>query len=145
MARVTFILGLAGSGKSYLAKAIVASSGAKVFEGTEGGQRDLLLPALIHHLKGGGDCVVEEIAYCVAEFREKIASYIEASVSGVEIEWICYENNLESANWNVVNRANKSAVAEHMEINRQYHPLYTYPQLSKVVRITRVAKRRTDK
>ena len=97
---------------------------------------------MIQYLKKSKDCVIEEIAYCRANYRERITAYIRSLVPDAEIEWICYENDLESANWNVSNRTNKSAIDEHLAINKRYHSLYTYPKAKMVVPITRVPARK---
>jgi len=138
VAKVTFLLGLAGSGKSFLADKLQRETGAQKFEGTEGNEKQTLLAAMVQHLKGGGSCTVEEIAYCHSRAREEIVAYLYNQVAGLEIEWICFENDVEGSNWNVERRKNKGYIDEHLAINRCWHNLYTYPADAKIIRITRI-------
>jgi hypothetical protein len=139
--RVTFILGLAGSGKTYLAEKLAKDTGATFFEGTEG-QRTTK-ESMLQHLANGGNCIVEEIAYCLPSGREAVVSELCAAVPNIEIEWICFENNLESANWNVTHRHNKGDVPGHLRINQCYHELYIYPSGAKPIPIVRINERKT--
>lgn len=136
MAKITFLLGLAGSGKSFLAEQLKKETGAEFFEGTEGDPTKK--QQMLQHLTNGGSCVVEEIAYCLPSGREAIVSTICSLVSDIEIEWICFENDLESANWNVRHRNNKKDVPGHLRINQCYHGLYIYPGGAKVIPIVRI-------
>lgn len=132
------MLGLAGSGKTHHAENIAAATGAAYLEGTEGDRRDSLLAALSHHLRNGTDCVVEEIAYCSSQFRERIELLLRAQVPDVAITWICLENDLESANWNVQHRTNKGDVPGHLAINAYWHSRYSYPAGAPIIPITRI-------
>lgn len=139
MAKVTFLLGLAGSGKTHRAEELKKETGAEVFEGTEGERKDELLRAMVQRLNAGESCIVEEIAYCLPSRREAIVATLCSQVSNIEIEWICFENDLESANWNVCHREHKrDAVQGHLHINQCYHGLYIYPSGAKVIPIVRV-------
>lgn len=135
MAKVTFILGLAGSGKTHLVKQITATTGAKAFDGVV---HNKLLPTIIQRLRDGKDCIVEEIAYCYAPNRDRMETELRSQVPDVKIEWICFENDLENANWNVTHRTNKRDVAGHLAINRDWHRVYTCPDGAKMIAITRI-------
>jgi adenosyl cobinamide kinase/adenosyl cobinamide phosphate guanylyltransferase len=144
VAKVTFFLGLAGSGKSHCAEELKAQTGAEIFEGTEGEKKEELLRAMVQQLNDGKNCIVEEIAYCLPSRREAIVATLCRWVPNIEIEWICFENDLESANWNVRNRKHKSdAVQSHLHINQCYHGLYIYPGGAKVKPITRTNENKT--
>lgn len=144
VAKVTFLLGLAGSGKSHRAEELKAQTGAEIFEGTEGEKKEELLRAMVQQLKDGKNCIVEEIAYCLPSRREAIVATLCSLVPSVEIEWICFENDLESANWNVRHRKHKrDAVQGHLHINQCYHGLYIYPGGTKVIPITRTDENKT--
>lgn len=123
MTTVTFILGLSGSGKTWLADRIDAA--AKFDEGflNDQTQHD----ALIAVLRSGTDCVVVEIAYCREEARKQIVSEITKAVPNVKINWLCIENNLDRANKNCRQRTNKGDPEGHVKINLGVSPSYTYP------------------
>lgn len=144
MAKVTFLLGLAGSGKTHRGEVLRGETGAEIFEGTEGEKKDALLRVMVQRLIEGKNCIVEEIAYCLPSRREAIVATLCSLVPNVEIEWICFENDLESANWNVRHRKHKMhAVQGHLHINECYHRLYIYPGGVKVIPITRADENKT--
>lgn len=138
MAKVTFFLGLAGSGKSYHAMELNEKTGAELIEGTEGDEKEKKLLTMEKLLNEGKNCIVEEIAYCLPSRRESIVATLCSYVPDIEIEWICFENDLESANWNVRHRKHKcDAVPGHLHINQCYHGLYIYPGGAKIIPITK--------
>jgi cytidylate kinase len=143
MAKLTFVIGLCGSGKSYLSEKLAESTGVRLFEGlVEKQQVDL--PELLHALKNGLDCVVEEISFCIPENRESIVQIVQREVPDAEIEWICFKNDLDAANWNVMHRTNKTEPDRHKEINERVHRGYIYPEGCKPIPITRVPKNSTS-
>ena len=110
-------------------------SGAKVFENIlEDGSS---LVVLIECLKEGNDCLIDEVRFCLPSYRDEIVQQL-SQVPGVEINWICYENDLESANWNVIHRKDKEDPAGHLEINLRLHPHYEYPADAKIIPIQRI-------
>jgi hypothetical protein len=135
MAKVTFILGLSGSGKTYLAQKMRTETGAKLFENILEDGSSLVL--LIECLKKGNHCIVDEVRFCLPSYRDPIVQQL-SQVPGVEINWICYENDLESANWNVIHRKDKEDPAGHLEINLRVHPHYEYPRDAKIIPIQRI-------
>ena len=108
-----------------------------VFEGIAAPESRELLQCMLECLRRGSYCVVEEIAFCINECRESISALLRVEVPGVEVEWMCFENDIDSANWNVRNRTNKGSAEGHTAINREYHPRYTYPPGAKVEPIVR--------
>ena len=135
MAKVTFLLGLCGSGKSYYARCLKLEHPEKeIFQ-------DLIhenaIPRLIQSLSNGTDCIVEEFRYCFQGERDQIVQRL-SSIVGIEIEWFCLENDLESANWNVQHRDDARNIAEHIDLNCRISPVYEYPAGAKIIPITRV-------
>ena len=123
MATATFILGLCGAGKSWLADRIIADT--KFDEGflCDSAQH----AALIKALRSGQTCVVIEIAYCKEDARLQIVQEITEAVPNVTINWLCIENDLSRANKNCRERMNKLDPDGHIEINKRISPVYTYP------------------
>lgn len=90
------------------------------------------------------DCIVEEIAYCCPQSRHTIVKALRSQIPEVDIEWICFENDLEGANWNVQHRddSGKQDIQGHIDINRKYHRVYTYPHGATIRPIMRVNQSR---
>ena len=87
MPTATFILGLCGSGKSWHADRIAAD--VKFHEGFWLPDRQQAnVAAVLGTLRGGGDVVVTEIAFCAASEREKIISLLGA-VPHAGLRWVC--------------------------------------------------------
>jgi hypothetical protein len=138
--KLTFVIGLCGSGKTYHSEQLAKETGAELFEGlVEKQQTDL--PRLLQCLKDGKDCVVEEISFCRPDNREFITRLLSQKVPDAQIEWICIENDLEAANWNVTHRTNKGEADRHMEINGRVHQQYSYPDDCTLLPITRIRPR----
>lgn len=135
MAKITFILGLSGSGKTYLSERLKDETGAAVF--TNLLADDSGLNALIKSLRDGQDCIVDEVRFCLPDYREQILKSL-SQITGLVMRWICYENNLETANWNVIHRTNKGDPEGHLDLNLRLHPHYTYPASAEIVPILRI-------
>ena len=135
MAKVTFILGLCGSGKTSLAQQLKKETGAQVFENllSDGGS----LPALLACLREGRDCIVDEVRLCLPMYRDGIVQHL-SRITDLETHWICYENDLESANWNVIHRKDKGDPEGHLDINLRLHPNYEYPSNAEIIPIQRI-------
>src|SRR5262245_4214667 len=87
MAKVTFIIGLCGSGKTHLAEELQQATGAELFDDfVERLATDL--PALLRCLREGRDCIVQEIGFCFAEEREVIDRTLRCQVPDLGIEWV---------------------------------------------------------
>ena len=135
MAKVTFILGLSGSGKTYLSERLKRETGSQVF--TDLLSDDSRLAALIERLRAGQDCIVDEVRFCLPTYREQIVQSL-AQIADLDIHWICYENDLDKANWNVIHRTNKGDPEGHLDINLRLHPHYTYPAHAEIIPIQRI-------
>ena len=135
MAQVTFILGLCGSGKSHLAEQLKKETGAEIFENILADASSL--PALIECLRSGRDCIVDEVRFCLPAYRSQILEYL-SQLTNISLHWICYENDLESANWNVIHRKNKADPEGHLDINLRLHPHYEYPANAEIIPIQRI-------
>ncbi len=142
MAKITFFLGLAGSGKTWQAKRLEEETGAERFEGILGKENPEALPRIIQLLKAGRSCSIEEIQFCRPQWREWIEARLRSQAPDVEIEWYCFENDLEKANWNVENRPDKGNILELHYWNEQWHDLYEYPKGVEPTPIYRIPKRR---
>jgi hypothetical protein len=138
MPKVTFLLGLAGSGKSHLAKELKRTTNAEVLEGVLGEHNPLGINELVVRLLEGKDCVVEEISLCFSEKRDRVVHHLQLSVPAIEIEWICFANNFQDAEWNIRHRKNKADIENHLFINKQVSPRYSYPEGAKIREIWRV-------
>jgi hypothetical protein len=138
MPTVTVIVGLAGSGKSTRADELVDQAKAagkalvkideQLWSRKYSEKRDLL----VRELRADNDCVVAEIAFCCRYDREDFIGWIESAVPGVEIRWICIENNREKANRNCRNRPER-APEDHVRMNDAVSPRYDCPEGAKVV------------
>jgi hypothetical protein len=135
MAKITFILGLSGSGKTYLSERLKKETGAEVFTNLLADESGLT--ALIESLREGKDCIVDEVRFCLPAYREQILQSL-SQITSLDMRWICYENDLETANWNVIHRTNKADPEGHLNINLRLHPHYTYPANAKIVPIQRI-------
>ena len=76
--------------------------------------------------------IVVEAAYCRATAREWIAAWIAREASGTTIEWICFENDLTTANENCRKRTDKGHADGHVDINNRLSPDYTYPAQAQI-------------
>lgn len=137
MAKVTLVIGLCGSGKTYLSEQLAQQTGAELFESLVE-QQVVEVPRLLESLKAGKNCVVEEISFCTPEGREWIMRRIRNEVPDIQVEWNCYENDLDAANHNVRQRKNKGEPHRHIEINERVSSQYTYPEGCTLVKIFRL-------
>jgi hypothetical protein len=135
MVKITFILGLSGSGKTYLSERLRKETGAEVF--TNLLADDSSLTALIESLRDGKDCIVDEVRFCLPAYRQQILQSL-SQITSLDMRWICYANDLETANWNVIHRTNKGDPEGHLDINLRLHPHYTYPANAEIVPIQRI-------
>jgi hypothetical protein len=125
MPSVTFILGLCGSGKSWLANHI--SADIKFDEGFWLSERRAAnVAALVATLRGGGNALVVEVEFCLEAARQQILEELSV-VPGIAVHWICIENELRTANENCRRRKNHGNADTQVQINEQLSLNYTYP------------------
>jgi hypothetical protein len=134
MPTVTFILGLCGSGKTWLAQTLLTETEAEWFDEPIGENKE---PAIVQCLRDGRDCIVEELFYCLEQYRSPMLDRLQG-IPGLEIKFVCFENDLDSANWNVSRRTNKGEIQKHLDLNRRVSPLYTFPANCKRLAIHRI-------
>lgn len=138
MPTVTFVIGLRGSGKSFHVDRLSKAREVSVFESiVEKNEFDLLF----ENLRQGHDCLVEEISFCWADNRQLVIEDLKARLPNVTVEWLCLENDLDAANWNVVNRTNPRDANRHLKINGQVSAAYTYPDGCQPIPIFRVSEK----
>ncbi|HET9883487.1 MAG TPA: hypothetical protein VFS81_17170 [Candidatus Binatia bacterium] len=131
MAKLTFLLGLCGSGKTFIAERLATQTGAELFS-------DFLqdhsknFPALVKNLSSGVDCIIDEWIF----YSQILADLV--NVSNLNVEWICFVNDRASADWNVVHRTNKADIEGHLRINEFLSDVYQYPAQAQILKITRI-------
>jgi hypothetical protein len=136
MAKLTFLLGLCGSGKTYIAERLATQTGAKLFTDFLQDQNKNF-PILLQNLSSGNDCIIDEWKYSIPRFRDKILADL-VNVPDLELEWICFENDRASADWNVRQRKNKGDVEGHLRINEFLSDVYQWPEQAQILKITRI-------
>jgi len=136
MAKLTFLLGLCGSGKTYIAERLATQTGADLFSDFLQDQSKNL-PLLLKNLSSGIDCIIDEWKYSIPRFRDKILVDL-VNVPNLQVEWICFENDRANADWNVVHRTNKADAEGHLRINEFLSDVYQYPAQAQILKITRI-------
>jgi hypothetical protein len=81
----------------------------------------------------------KKVYYCIPSYRKALERPLREDVPGGEIEWVCFANDLDAANWNVTNRKNKSDAETHRGINGRLHPLYVCTVDTPILPIHRIA------
>ena len=136
MAKLTFLLGLCGSGKTYVAERLAIQTGAKLCTDFLQDQNKNF-PEVVKNLNSGIDCIIDDWKYSIPRFREKILGDL-LNVPNLEVEWICFENDRASADWNVRHRTNKGDTEGHLRINEFLTDVYEYPAQSRILKIARI-------
>lgn len=125
MPTVTFILGLCGSGKSWIANRM--SADIKFDEGFWlADRRGANMSALRAALNGGGNALVVEVAFCQEDARQEVRAELSV-IPDVEVRWICIENALAVANENCQRRKGHRHAEKQVRINETLSRRYTYP------------------
>lgn len=128
MATVTFVTGLCGSGKSWVAERLSHDTGAELLDELEEYPTDEKKEGyLLSLLKQGKDCIFTDFRLMFADQRQRIVEKITTSCQRVTMRWICLENNLAKANANVRSRPEKKDPEGHVALNERWSRHYTYP------------------
>ena len=140
---VTFVLGLAGSGKTHLIQWMKHDWMVEedFFTPT---WFDIKHAELVKHLQNGNNCVVSELQLLTESVRDAYVARLTYDVGDPtpSINWICFENNLEVANHNCRRRTNKpsgrGSPEQHVQQNNAFAPAYTIPNGAIVMKIHRL-------
>lgn len=137
---IVFLLGFAGSGKSHVARQLERDEGTRAFEGIAASDKKHLWFEMLAHLQAGGNCTVEEWAFRTTERRLVVMEELTRLIPGITIRWICFEKDIETANWNVRMRRDegKENVSGHLQINAEMEFTYTIPDGAEVRKIYRL-------
>jgi hypothetical protein len=101
VAKLTIIVGMGGSGKSFLCEEIAKNSNAKAFKDATLTNNDRrragydCLGEMVARLLGlDEDCVMDESHLTVPTFRDTFRDFCDEFLNGVEQEWIFFEHNV---------------------------------------------------
>ena len=144
MAKVTFIIGLAGSGKTHLLHEMLKTQPElfhidEGFDPGGGGIHEKNFLHVVDCLRQGTDCVVIEAVLCFESKRVEIEKMLTTAVEDVVIVWKCFENDLNKANSNVRRRSNKGDPGGHVDINNRLSLIYTIPKGTKPLAIFEIS------
>ncbi len=137
---VTFIVGLAGSGKSSLLNSLVYD---EVFEERFWLDDETLEKhhkEIIRFLRENKHCIVTERRFMYQEARAEYTHRLREDMPSLQINWLFFEKNLEAANHNCQSRTNKPEDpngAGHIQQNADDFEKYTIPNGAVVIKIHR--------
>jgi hypothetical protein len=133
MATVTFIFGLCASGKSWLAEQMRREGKEVLDEGFPATADGSLSPAkygrLQELLRDGKDCAVVEATLFVEGQQQQALTYLRG-IPNVEVKWIAFANDPDTANHNAFHRKDKANPdgPGHKAINDRWTRLrWTFP------------------
>jgi len=137
---VTFVVGLAGSGKTHYVTTRrfdwVCDEGFMAAGQSEKNHREL-----VRRLRRGERCAVAELQLLNRYVQSGYIQRLRRDVPGARVRWVFFEPDLSAANWNCRHRKNKSGDRGgkgHMRQNESHAPYYYIPPRAKVVRIHRL-------
>jgi hypothetical protein len=121
------ILGLCGSGKSYAIERLQeADPELRMFD--EGVFHDDVRCSKVRAaLREGRRCAIADCRLLSEEGRRDALERLAGLVSRDEIQWVCFENDTETANHNCRVRRNKGFAEDHIRLNELWTREYTYP------------------
>jgi hypothetical protein len=123
MARVVFVLGLCGAGKSTRASALEAEGFVNLDEKSTGRSvhpewPTSAYPDLLEAVAKGRNCVVTDIWFLEPDAQERVTCDLTKACPEVSFEWECFDPaDLELANQNC--RRDPSRTPEGIEANLQ--------------------------
>jgi len=133
MAKVVLLVGLCGSGKTYLAMKLQQDEGYSCLDEGYGDIDAIGLSKekndeLIAKLSEGTNCAYTEGMLMDPARRASFAPFLESiEAQGHEVEWIYFENNVGKANHNCLNDPNRDDKDGAVEHNNQWHHDYHIP------------------
>ena len=147
MAKLTIVVGLPGSGKSYYINyrkekypgICVEDFMAHSIEDSINFTHSSHYQELIKSLQSGKDCIIADITFCKTIRRIDFIKTIRKDVKDVVLEWIFFENDLLQCQANILYRGRPKA---NEEINSaQYLSLrYIIPEATVVIPVWRPEK-----
>jgi type I restriction enzyme S subunit len=127
---VTFIYGLCGAGKSYLAREMESKGIQRLDEGFPDPPAGKNLSPqkyakLQEYLRAGRDCAVVEATLFVESVRQEAEAYVR-DIPNVKIEWVAFEADLAIAKHNCLHRQEKGDGPGHAQLNERWMRDYSY-------------------
>src|SRR4051794_33289603 len=126
MAKVVFLVGLCGSGKSRKAAEMQSNEGYVWVEGIHGNLQEFL--RLLDCLRAGQNCVAEELQTISAQYRAHIEDWLKRAIPGVDVEFWFFEKDIVKLTQNVLQRPDSDKrIADHLLINGRTFDQYVIP------------------
>ena|ERR1700722_1262944 len=126
MAKVIFLVGLCGSGKSRKADEMQTKDGYVWVEGIHGNPAELL--KLADNLRAGKNSVAEEFQTLTANYRVFIEDWLKRAVPGTDVEFWYFEKDIIKLTRNVLDRPDtEKCIADHLLINGRNYDRYDIP------------------
>ena len=122
--KLTFLVGLPGSGKTWLGQRMAVEDALFVDDLSKLGGLDYLSDFL--STIPDQDVVIADIFLCESPYREKVQTIIASY--GLEVEWIFFENNLVKCMHNLAFRWKQGDKREVRAITRKLSKTYTIPE-----------------
>ena len=140
--KVTFVVGFAGSGKSWLIDNEIKPDRAFHESFAAPGEHDRHHSELVACLRRGKRCAVSELQTVGPEWRAWYEQKLRAVLPDVEIQWIYFEHDIETANHNC-RRVRPDKLGDptgegHVAINRSIERRYVIPVGADVRKIYRL-------
>ncbi len=126
MAKVVFLVGLCGAGKSRKADEMRINDGYVWVEGIHGNPQEFL--KLVDSLRAGKNCVAEEFQTITAQYRAYIEDWLKRAIPSVDVEFWFFEKDIVAMTRNILSRPdNEKVIADHLLINGRNYDHYDMP------------------